>query len=56
MQLLLLLLPAKFSQPGTISVRGTVLYRASSFNRGSCSFDSGAVVFIVGAVVLIVEL
>ena len=31
MQLLLLLWPAKFSQPGTISVRGTVLYRASSF-------------------------
>ena len=27
----LLLWPAKFIQPGTISVRGTVLYRASSF-------------------------
>ena len=28
---LLLLWPAKFIQPGTISVRGTVLYRASSY-------------------------
>ena len=27
-------IPAKFSQPGTISVRGTVLYRASSFIKG----------------------
>ena len=28
----------QFIQPGTISVRGTVLYRASSLNQCSCLF------------------